>query len=236
MQRIFPDRKPRAALVRLLLLAAIVLVSGCAAAVPLEKGSGRDETRTSPSKSGSTPSPAQGPAREKQKTYPPKSPSTPPKEQGSAQEEEGRRELLLADSRYHLQDIPPEWPAQKAASFRVAAEGYWAWKQGRNPEAEDRLERALSLDPKNPFGYFYLAEIRLGEEDYSQALIFLNQAELLFQGHPYWLGEVYTNKGRCHEALRNAEAAARAYSRALEYNPWNEASREGLARVGPSQG
>jgi tetratricopeptide (TPR) repeat protein len=234
MKSISPDRKPRAAFF-LLLLAACVLASGCAATASRGKGSVRGESSASQSKSVPPSSPAQGSARETKKTSPLKSPSTPPPEPGFA-EEEGRKELLLADSRYHLQDIPPEWPPQKAASFRAAADGYWAWKQGRNPEAEDRLERSLSLDPRNPFGYFYLAEIRLGEEDYSQALIFLNQAELLFQGHPYWLSEVHTNKGRCHEALRNTEAAAREYSRALEYNPWNEASRQGLARVGPSQG
>jgi len=150
--------------------------------------------------------------------------------------EENLREPLLADALFHVQNVLPEFPPQRAASFRVAAEGYLAWKQGRVQEAEERLERALTLDPRNPFGYFYLAEIRFGEGAFPQALIFLNQAEVLFQGHPYWLSEVYESKGRCHEQLRGTEEAARAYTRALEYNPWNETSMEGLARVGPPRG
>jgi len=145
--------------------------------------------------------------------------------------EEDRREALLADARYGVENVPPGFPPQRAASFRVAAEGVRALKQERSQEAEDRLERALTLDPRNPFGYFYLAEIRLRDGAFLQALVFLNQAELLFQGHPYWLSEVYTNRGRCHEGLGSMEEALDAYTRALEYNPWNETAREGLARV-----
>jgi tetratricopeptide (TPR) repeat protein len=152
--------------------------------------------------------------------------------------EEGdeQKETLLADSRYGLSNIPEDLPPQRAASFRVAARGVLAWKEGRLQEAEDRLERALTLDPRNPFCYFYLAEIRAEQGEIPQALLFLNQAELLFQEHPYWLGEVYAKKGKCLEALRDTEAASRAYTRALEYNPWNEIARKGLERVGPSRG
>jgi len=158
---------------------------------------------------------------------------------GPVREEAGaddRQEILLADSRYGLSPIPEDLPPQRAASFRVAARGVRAWKEGRFQEAEDGLERALTLDPRNPFCYFYLAESRAEQGEIPQALLFLNQAELLFQEHPYWLGEVYAKKGTCFEALRDTEAAARAYTRALEYNPWNEIAREGLERVGPTRG
>jgi len=146
------------------------------------------------------------------------------------------RETLLADARYHVENVPPDFPPPRAASFRVAAQGVLAWKQGRVQEAEDRLEQSLTLDPRNPFGYFYLAEIRIRESAFSQALIFLDQAELHFQGHPHWLSEVYEGKGRCQEALGDLKAAVQAYARALEYNPWNESAEEGLARAGSPQG
>jgi len=150
--------------------------------------------------------------------------------------EEERRAALLEDALYHVQNVPPEFPAQRAASFRVAAQGYQAWKQGRLQEAEDRLENSLTLDPRNPFGYLYLAEIRMQEGAFPQALIFLNQAEVLFQGHPYWLSEVHGARGRCYEQLGQQEEAAGAYARSLEFNPWNETSRESLKRVGPPRG
>ena len=64
----------------------------------------------------------------------------------------------------------------------------------------------------------------------------LNQSEVLFQGHPYWLSEVFARKGLYLEEIRSTENARNAYRKALEYNPWNELSKKGLERVGPSRG
>ena len=145
-------------------------------------------------------------------------------------------EALAVDREYTLQKVPLESPQQRVASFRIAAEGQRALGEGRFQEAEDRLERALSLDPRNPFCYFYLAEIRFRSGNVQQALMLLGQSEVLFQGHPYWLSEVYTKKGLYFEELRSTEEARRAYLKALEYNPWNEEPSKGLQRVGPSKG
>jgi tetratricopeptide (TPR) repeat protein len=82
------------------------------------------------------------------------------------------------------------------------------------------------VDPRNPFCYLYLAEIRSREGETRQAIILLHQAEVLFQGHPYWLGEVYTHEGRYWEALDSWDEARAAYSKALEQNPWNEESKQ----------
>jgi len=150
--------------------------------------------------------------------------------------EEALRAALREDALYDVQNVPPGFPPQRAASFRAAAQGVAAWKQGRLQEAEDRLESALTLDPRNPFGYLYLAQIRIEQGAFPQALIFLNQAEVLLQGHPYWLGEVYAARGVCHEQTGGKAEAAGDYARALEYNPWNETSRDGLERVGAPGG
>ena len=139
--------------------------------------------------------------------------------------ETGLRRAVLEDQSFTVERVPAEAPAHRAASFRLAAEGYRALLDGRYRQAEDRLEKALSLDPRNPFCYLYLAEIRFRETDSRQALILLSQAEVLFQGHPYWLGEVYTRKGLCWESLDSREQARSAFGKALEYNPWNEESR-----------
>ena len=143
----------------------------------------------------------------------------------SAQERELRR-ALLADQSFTVEKIPAQAPAHRAASFRLAAEGCRALRNGRMQEAEDRLEQALSVDPRNPFCYLYLAEIRSMEGDARQAIILLHQGEVLFQGHPYWLSEAYTREGRCWEALDAWDRAEGAYRKALEYNPWNEEARQ----------
>jgi tetratricopeptide (TPR) repeat protein len=144
-----------------------------------------------------------------------------------AREKELRR-AVLEDQSFTVETIPAEAPPHRAASFRLAADGYRALRGGRLQEAEDRLEKALSVDPRNPFCYLYLAEIRFREGAARQAVILLHQAEVLFQGHPYWLGEVYTREGRYWEALHSWDKAMSAYRKALEHNPWNEESREKL--------
>jgi tetratricopeptide (TPR) repeat protein len=136
------------------------------------------------------------------------------------------RRAVLEDQSFTVEQVPEGAPAHRAASFRMAAEGYLALQRGDVGGAEDRLEKALSVDPRNPFCYLYLAEIRFLEGDTGQAQILLNQAEVQFQGHPYWLGEVYTRKGRYWEALDSMDEAQSAYGKALEYNPWNEEAIE----------
>ncbi len=143
----------------------------------------------------------------------------------SAREREVRR-AVLEDQSFTVEKIPAEAPAHRAASFRLAAEGYRALQAGRLEEAEDRLEQALSVDPRNPFCYLYLAEIRSRQGNERQAVILLHQGEVLFQGHPYWLSEAYTREGQCWEALHAWDQAKAAYSKALEYNPWNEEAKQ----------
>ena len=136
------------------------------------------------------------------------------------------RRAVLEDQSFTVEQVPQGVPAHRAASFRMAAEGYRALQRGDLGEAEDRLEKALSVDPRNPFCYLYLAEIRFLEGDTGQAQILLNQAEVQFQGHPYWLGEVYTRRGMYWEALDSMDEAQSAYGKALEYNPWNEEAKQ----------
>ena len=141
----------------------------------------------------------------------------------SARENELKR-AVLEDQAFTVDAVPADAPAHRAASFRLAAEGYRALRGGKLQEAEDRLEKGLSVDPRNPFCYLYLAEIRAREGETRQAIILLHQAEVLFQGHPYWLGEVYTREGRYWETLDSWDEARAAYSKALQHNPWNEES------------
>ena len=146
------------------------------------------------------------------------------------------QEMVLADRSYSLQNVPPDASPQRTASFRIAAEGQRAFGQGRYQEAEDRFEKALSIDARNAFCYLYLADIRFKERDPQQALMLLEQSEVLFYGHPYWLSEVYTKKGVCLEELQAQEDAVRSYRKALEYNPWNDKARKGLQRIEGSDG
>jgi|GEM_PF-1335223 Tfp pilus assembly protein PilF len=141
--------------------------------------------------------------------------------------------LALADrGTFDVSRPPPEAPPQRVASFRSAAEGRAALQKGDMAAAEDLLERALGLDPANPFSYLYLADVRVRQGDPRQALVFLDKAEIHFRGHRYWLGEVYARKGLCWEKLGSPDEARKAYRKALESDPSNRAAREGLGRLG----
>jgi tetratricopeptide (TPR) repeat protein len=143
----------------------------------------------------------------------------------AAREKELRR-AVQEDQSFTVEKAPVDAPAHRAASFRLAAEGYRALRAGQLQEAEDRLEKALSVDPRNPFCYLYLAEIRFREGETRQAIILLHQAEVQFQGHPYWLSEAYAREGRYWEALDSWDEARAAYIKSLKHNPWNEESKQ----------
>jgi len=147
----------------------------------------------------------------------------------AAQTKSGRLKMaLMKDEQFTVQKAPAGSPAQRVASFRIADQGRRAIQQGRLADADDLFEKALSLDRRNPFCYYYLAELRSKEDNFKQALILLNQAQVLFQGHPFWLGEVHAKKGLCWEKLHSPEKARNAYTRALKYNPWNETARKAM--------
>jgi len=134
------------------------------------------------------------------------------------------RQALSADAILSVDSAPPEAPPQRVASFRIASQGRKAIQEGRLQDAEDALEKALALDMRNPFCYYYLAEIREKEGKIKQALILLDQAIILFQGNRFWLSEAYARKGACWEGLPDHEKARQAYQKALKYNPWNQTS------------
>jgi len=126
------------------------------------------------------------------------------------------------DKRFTVNEAPSGAPAQRVASFHIAEKGRQAIQNGQWQEAEGLFEKALSLDRRNPFCYYYLAEIRIQEGKARQALILLKQAEVMFHDHPYWLSEVFEKKGRCFETLALPEKARRAYDNARKHNPWNK--------------
>lgn len=145
--------------------------------------------------------------------------------------EEAERLALADRGTFDVHRPPPEAPPQRVASFRSAAEGRAALQKGDVAAAEDLLERALGLDPANPFSYLYLADVRIRRGDPRQALVFLDKAEIHFRAHPYWLGEVYARKGFCWEKLGSPVEACKAYHKALEANPSNRDALEGLERL-----
>lgn len=123
-----------------------------------------------------------------------------------------------------------ETPARSAA-LRVTEQARLNLAAGRTDDASRDLGRAVSIDPGNPFEYFYLGRVYIARRNYAQALTFLRRAEIGFSGRPDWLGETVGLEGACYEELARMSDAALAYRRALGSAPGNLRARVGYSRL-----
>src|SRR5262249_42246004 len=71
-----------------------------------------------------------------------------------------------------IASIGPSTPPQRAASLRLTDEGRRLLAQGNSAAALDRIEKAVKIDPSNPHGYYWLAQVHLQNGRLDQALAF----------------------------------------------------------------
>jgi tetratricopeptide (TPR) repeat protein len=122
-----------------------------------------------------------------------------------------------------------------AASLRVTDQARRQLLENHIDDAIHTLGRAVSIDPSNPYAYFYLGRGWLLRKNYDQALTFLQRAEIGFATNPDWLGETLSFEGLAYEQQgKNAEAAT-AYQKAVQAEPGNLAARVALTRLGPPE-
>ncbi|HVC43409.1 MAG TPA: hypothetical protein VND20_01220 [Candidatus Binataceae bacterium] len=118
-----------------------------------------------------------------------------------------------------------------AASLRVTEAARKELIAGHADNAIRDLGRAVSIDPGDPFEYFYLGRSYMAENNYDQALTFLERAEIGFAARPEWLGETVGFEGACYEEQGKLPEAALAYQRAVGAAPANLMARVGYSRL-----
>jgi Flp pilus assembly protein TadD len=92
----------------------------------------------------------------------------------------GRAPLFgAAPEPLRLHEIADEGDAARRASQRLVLQGLAVDAQGRSRLARTSYERALQVDPNNPFAYLALARHAVDAGDGGGALEYLEQAELL---------------------------------------------------------
>ena len=121
-------------------------------------------------------------------------------------------------------------PARMAA-LRETEQARLELQAGHTDEAMRDLGRAVSIDPGNPFEYFYLGRAYIARRNYHQALTFLERAEIGFAARPDWLGADVGLEGDCYEELGQNTDAVLAYRRALGTAPNNLTARVGYSRL-----
>jgi tetratricopeptide (TPR) repeat protein len=119
----------------------------------------------------------------------------------------------------------------RAAALRVTEQARLDLADGKTDDALRDLARAVSIDPGNPFEYFYLGRAYIARRNYGQALTFFQRAEIGFAARPDWLGATVAFEGTCYEELGQYADAAKAYQRALGTAPANLSARVGYSRL-----
>ena len=142
--------------------------------------------------------------------------------------------LRVSDS--SLKDaIDHEQDPARAASMRAAEQARALLIDGHPDEAARELARAVSIDPSDPYAYFYLGRAYIAKKNYSQAMTFLKRAEIGFgQRNALWLSETLAFEGLAYEESGHVTAAAAAYQQALQVNQGNLMARVGYTRLAPA--
>lgn len=187
------------------------------------------------SETSATPSPTSTPTPYAAEIFPEPTPlptpleELPPLEMGSV-----TPSLRISDSPLEGAIGREQNPA-RAASMRIADQARAALLDGHPEEAIRELSRAVSVDPSDPYAYFYLGRAYIAEKNYAQAMTFLKRAEIGFgSGNPVWLSETLAFEGLAYEESGHDVAAAAAYQQALQANPGNLMARVGYTRLAPS--
>jgi hypothetical protein len=119
----------------------------------------------------------------------------------------------------------------RAASIRTVERARLEIIAGRADNAIRLLSRALSIDPSNPFAYFYLGRAYMIKKNYIQALTFFQRSEIGLTSNPAWLGEACGFEGVAYEETGRLTEAASAYRRALQSAPSNRIALTGYGRL-----
>lgn len=122
-------------------------------------------------------------------------------------------------------------PPRRAAALRLTEQARGVLAGGDAPRAIEILERAVAVDARTPYAYYFLAEAHARAEHRVLARSFAARAEQLFAADPYWLGRSRALHGRIAEDDGRADEARDAYTRALAVWPRNGDAATGLARL-----
>ncbi len=127
--------------------------------------------------------------------------------------------------------IDDSLPAARAASMRTVEQAREQIHANDSVSALQLLSQAISIDPSDPYAYFYLGRVYLAKRNATQALTFLRRAELGFSDNPQWLAETQAFEGCAYELTGNTDKAQEAYRRALSAASGNYLAQVGYARV-----
>lgn len=123
----------------------------------------------------------------------------------------------------HISELVDQGDPVRRASQRLLVEGLEADAAGADARAKGRYERAIQLDPTNPYAYLTFARFEVERRRATQARAWLDQTVALFDaagGLPSGVEAHVIGLGGAVEAIRgNRTDAARDLERARRLAP-----------------
>lgn len=127
--------------------------------------------------------------------------------------------------------ITPQTSPQRAVSLRLTEEGKNLLENQEYEKGLSRLEKAIAIDSRNPYSYYYLAQAHYLMTHYLQSLNFLEIAEPTFAEEPNWSARVFALQGKNYDALGFFGRADLSYVKALKRDPNNRVALEGITQM-----
>jgi tetratricopeptide (TPR) repeat protein len=135
-----------------------------------------------------------------------------------------------------LSHIGPKTAPNVAAALRLIEDGRQQLSQNKPNAALDRFEHAVAIDPTNPYGYYFLAQVHYQQKKYDQAIAFASRAAVLgARADRPFLAHIYSLQGAVFEEAGRYPDARKAYQKAVEADPSNLAARVGVGRLSGEQ-
>lgn len=127
--------------------------------------------------------------------------------------------------------ISPQTPPQRAASLRLAEKGRQLLESKEFEKGLSVLEKSITIDSTNRYGYYFLAQAHYFLTHYRQSLNFLGSVESKFTEEPRWLARVFALRGKNYQALGFPGKADVSYIKALKLDPHNRVAFERLTEI-----
>ena len=163
---------------------------------------------------------------------PPPPPSAAKKIEGTAPVPPVAKEPTVAAPAAPVLSANTTLSPQELVALRFVEAGKGLLEQENLERAREQFERAVSVAPLQPYGYYFLGRVAFARHDHKQAVAFLRKAELLFApGDRAWLGETTSLQGAVYEDLGDYAQARAAYQRCLQVAPANLKALSALARL-----
>ena len=115
-----------------------------------------------------------------------------------------------------FEDSPPKYVE---ASLGLTEKGREELKKENFALATEHFNKALTLDPYNPFAYYFLGSLSYQRKNYQESLGFLYKTIQFSKKFLFWKSQAYLLSGLNWKALNNRKMAKTYFKKAKLIDP-----------------